>query len=615
MAFRRLLVLLLVLSLGCLTFSAVNAATIYNEAPRFAEMVEAGALPPVEERLPTEPAVVEVVNEIGQYGGTYRGIQLGDGDRWVISKTGLYAGFVKRTYRDMHNIDSTGMTGYSPGMAKSWEWADDATSLTIYLREGLRWSDGEPFTADDIMFWWYDIEGNPEYQPRPALQFQVDGVPMEVTKLDEYSVRFDFHGPNPWIFDRFVNGGYAPKHYLSQYHPGHNPDATWDQFTSVNQIINVDRPTMAPFKLVRYNPAEEAVLERNPYYWSVDEAGNQLPYLDGMRFTIMGSQEAAILRGLAGDIDVAERQFQSLPNLPMLQANQELGDYTVNLWRGSNFTAGTEVWFNYDFVNKEDPIRELLRTPEFRNALSIGADRRTINRALYLGMARPANLGIGSSSPFWDDEMAEISMINAEFDPEKAGALLAGLGLEDRNGDGWLQHPDGQRVTFILGAASEIDAHVSLAELLVDDWRRIGIYANLDVQTRPRMFTRMAEGDFHAVTFGTQGVNFPPFFQGEGTFMPGYQGKDRVTDPPEDLVALYAIAEAFLKETDPEKALALMKEHQRLRAENNLGMWTASDVPIIGYVNNRMGNVPVEDILIDSENHLVLMPEQWYIKY
>ena len=608
------------------TSAAASEATDmggYSESPMLAAMVASGDLPPVDERLPAEPLVQQVVDRIGTYGGTFRGFQLGDADKWVLYKTGLYGGLISRSYLDLGTITPNGLEGWGPGIAKSWEWDDDAAGITVVLREGVKWSDGEPLGVHDIMFMWNEVQTNEGFQPTVPSRYRVNGETMEVIQIDDNTIRFEFAGPNPWFLNvlygatRSEYGALlAPSHYFKQFHPDHTSGKTWEDFQSEYGPVNTSIPTHTAFKLVKYNPAEEAIMERNPYYWKVDTAGNQLPYIDKMRFQILADQEAAILRGIAGEVDLAERNFQVLENLPMLKASEADGNYELRVGIGDNFTTGNEIWLNYDLKDEDyGELRELLRTVKFRNALSVALNREAINDLLFLGLAKTANLGISTASPYWDGEMATIAQINAEYDPDKARQLLGELGLKDQNGDGMLQYEDGGNVTFLLGAASEITAHVNLAEMVVADWKAVGIDARLHLQTRSLMFSGIRDLQFHAVTFGTTDLLFPQFRLNEGPIMPGYQSPLFVEDPPDDLQRIWDLTDQIITTVDADKVSLLMKEHQRLRAENNLGIWAAHDVPLMVIVHNRLQNVPTaEEIVIDNADHIPLMPDQWFIQ-
>ena len=605
------------------TTTAAAEMSDYSESPMLAALVASGALPPVDERLPAEPLVLEVVDRIGTYGGTFRGFQLGDADKWVLYKTGMYGGLISRSYRDLATITPNGMEGWGPGIAKSWEWDDDAAGLTVVLRAGVKWSDGEPLGVDDIMFMWNEVQTNEGFQPTVPSSYKVNGEPMEVIKIDDNTIRFEFAGPNPWFLNVLYGATrseysplLAPMHYFKQFHPDYAEGKTWQDFQQQYGPVNVNIPTHTAFKLLKYNPAEEAIMERNPYYWKVDSAGNQLPYIDRMRFQMLADQEAAILKGIAGEVDLAERNFQVLENLPMLKASEADGNYQIRVGIGDNFTTGNEVWFNYDLKDENySQLRELLRTVTFRNALSVALNRDAINDLLFLGLAKEANLGLSTASPYWDGEMATIAQINAEYDPDKARRLLGDLGLKDLNGDGMLQYADGRNVTFLLGAASEINAHVNFAEMVVADWKAVGIDARLHLQTRSLMFSGIRALQFHAVTFGTTDLLFPQFRLNEGPIMPGYQSPRFVEDPTEDLQQIWDLTDQIITTVDAGQVSELMKQHQRLRAENNLGIWGAHDVPLMVIVHNRLQNVPAADeIVIDNGDHIPLMPDQWFIQ-
>jgi peptide/nickel transport system substrate-binding protein len=606
------------------TLAAVSPALAFTQAPSLNDQVAAGTLPPVDKRLPEKPFVQKVVGKIGVYGGNFRGFALGDADKWSLYKTGLSGGLVARGFREMKTISKNGMDGWSPAIAETWTWDDGATGLTIHLRKGVKWSDGAPLTADDIVWTWNNVQMNKGYQPSVPAQFVVAGKPMEVTKVDDVTVHFKFAGPYPWFLAALYSGSLqpfgqilAPKHYLEKFSPESNPQSTWKDFQKVYTLANPDLPTASPWMLKKYDSATEAVLVRNPYYWAVDAEGHQLPYIDTMTFAMLGSQEAAVLRGMSGQIDLGERNFQVLQNLPLLKKSEDKGAYKIALTTGDNFTNGNEIWFNYALADRASPLRDLLRTATFRNALSLAIDRNAINQSLYLGLAKPAAIGLSTKSPYWSEEMAKIAKINAQFDVKKAGALLDQLGLKDTNGDGIREYPDGKgNVTVVLGAASEINAHVNFAEMVVNYWRKVGLDARVGVQTRQALFTGVTDASFNAVVWGTTSVVYPEFRTTEGVITASYQvGPSQVKDPPEDLKQLWDLAGQIMVSTDSKKTQALVEQSQRLRAEKTLGVFSANDVPLVIIVSNRLKNVPAAtDVVIDDQDHLPLMPDQWYLQ-
>jgi peptide/nickel transport system substrate-binding protein len=247
-----------------------------------AEMVAAGQLPPVAERLPVEPLVVQPVERVGKYGGTWRHGWRGIND---------FHSYGRMVYEPMLRWPRDPADPIQPGLAKEWSWNADGTELTLTLREGLKWSDGEPFTVDDIIFWWEAIETDTNVTPAPHAEWVVNGEPMTLEKGDDYNLTLKFAGPNglaetvglafhgnqwPLGFERF--GFFAPKHYLEQFHPNYNPSGDYKTFEEKANDYNVERPVMTSWKITKYAPGDtEMVAERNPYYWKVDPEGNQLP--------------------------------------------------------------------------------------------------------------------------------------------------------------------------------------------------------------------------------------------------------------------------------------------------------------------------------------------------
>ncbi len=250
----------------------------FGEAPMLAERVAAGELPPVDERLPTDVQVVETVEGIGQYGGTWYNVT------WEAALPNI-----KMILYDPPIRWKPDYTGYEPGLAKAFEWNDDGTQVTLHFREGLKWSDGEPFTTDDLKFWWEEIATNDDYkvvQP-PWWGFKSDGSPMDVEFPDDYTMIMTWDQPQ-WITPYILAQGFwewdplmKPEHYLSQFHPERTDGATYEDLEQKSKYWeNPDHPVLSAWRVVEYIPAERAIFERNPYYWKVDPEGHQLPYID-----------------------------------------------------------------------------------------------------------------------------------------------------------------------------------------------------------------------------------------------------------------------------------------------------------------------------------------------
>ncbi|HET6520496.1 MAG TPA: ABC transporter substrate-binding protein, partial [Geminicoccaceae bacterium] len=312
--------------------------TSFNEAPMLAERVQAGELPPVEERLPEEPLVIQPVHEIGRYGGTWRRGFLGPGD-------GENGNRINASDKLLF-WDYTG-TEIVPSLAKDWRLSDDGRTVTVSLRRGLKWSDGQPMTADDFVFWFEDLYSNRDIVPTPIADMQVNGKPGRVVKVDDFTVAFEFDDPYPLFVemlagDTLIGGGqsvrqsedrtfgaYAPAHYLRQFLPEYSSDEevnararaegfdNWVQMLHFKKDwrLNAELPTLGPWVMKQPITNPTWVMERNPYYWAVDTEGNQLPYIDGIVMTLAEDLEVLNLRAIAGEYDMQERHVD-LGKLP-----------------------------------------------------------------------------------------------------------------------------------------------------------------------------------------------------------------------------------------------------------------------------------------------------------
>ena len=272
----------------------------YSEAPMLAELVRASKLPPVDQRLPKEPVVVKPVSEIGQYGGTYRRVATRATDNRLNDRMG-YEPIIRRA-RDAKTI--------IPGIAKSWEILDGGKAFVFYLREGMKWSDGQPFSADDFVFYYEDVLLNKDLNPSFPSRLTVAGSAVKVEKLSDYVVKYSFVKPYG-LFTEFMafRGGwvYAPKHYLKQFHPKYAKKNELDAKVKAAEYefwyqlygnraeirLNKDCPTIRAWKLMTETNVTRQMAERNPFYWKVDPEGNQLPYIDRVTYDMVESAEIA----------------------------------------------------------------------------------------------------------------------------------------------------------------------------------------------------------------------------------------------------------------------------------------------------------------------------------
>ena len=472
--------------------------TEFAEAPMLAEMVAAGELPPLEERLPaaSELLVIEPVHEIGKYGGTWHRGFTGPADRQNGDRV---AGGDRLLFWDAENFPEV-----VPNVAKGWEVSEDGTQITLFLREGMKWSDGEPFTSADYMFWYEHVYQNKDLVPVTSPFFNIaEGATLEAP--DDYTLVFTFPFANSLflevlgssvdvygglaVFGYQGTGGVSPAHYMQQFHPDFVDQAELDALVAqegfdnwVNLFkfkngwqANADLPVITPWRTVNPITTDTWVLERNPYYYGVDTAGNQLPYIDTISMSLAEDLEVLNLRAIAGDYDYQARHV-SLANLPALLENAEAGGYTVSLDPAQHGADGA-FQFNQSYEADEE-VGKWISNADFRRALSLAVDRDAINEVVFLGIGTPGSAVVAETSPF--NPGPEYRDLWSTYDPDQANALLDSIGLTEKDADGFrLRTDNGERLVLDLPAIPAFIQFTQLAELVAADWADVGIFANV----------------------------------------------------------------------------------------------------------------------------------------
>jgi peptide/nickel transport system substrate-binding protein len=439
-------------------------ASQYKEAPMLADLVSAGDLPPVAERLPAEPQVVPIVDSIGQYGGTWNAVTGDPG-----------AGNIKMKLYDPPVRWKPDYTGYEPGLATSWEWSDDGQTITFHLREGVKWSDGEPYTTEDLQFWWEDLAKNEDYTKVsvPWWGRLSTGEPIEMEFPDDYTWILHFDRPQ-WIMPYVLAQGFweweplmKPKHFLQEFHPTYNSSAAYEDLELQDDFIKTPGyPCLMAWCLKEYAAGESWLFERNPYYWKVDPDGNQLPYIDQLRVELVQDQETRTLRVTQGSYDCSFRGIEDPSAIPLLVEQSEANDYRiVPGWNnGAGAWPGWLVNMDYHEEQEYDPdtetehavaIRELVRTQQFRKGLSVALDRDRIIDVVWGGIGEPQQFTISPqswhfASPEGQALLEEWKAADAEYDPERAMALFDEIGFVDATGDGFRDLPNGEEFTLVI---------------------------------------------------------------------------------------------------------------------------------------------------------------------
>ena len=421
---------------------------------------------------------------IGQYGGTWRLVDNNDSNGWT-QMTVNAEGFLKWN-RDVN--------GFRPNIVTDWVWNDDATTLTVSFRQGIKWSDGEPMTVDDYLFWWNDMVLDENVPVNAPFGTTVRGELMYVEKVDDYTLYFTFPYSNPLFLEYKSRGAYhssihiVPEHYMRQFHPAYSDaeDATElvNRYNFGSRMHYADRPTLSAWMTVDYVPSQRLVLERNPFYWKVDSVGNQLPYIDRLDVEIPqgNATELVALKGIAGELDMQVRDVNLL-DVPLVLENQEAGDYRVIMWSRGDY-AWPWIIPMYDYPDED--ILDLMYMKEFRQAMSHAIDRDRINEITSLGLATARQFSLSAESPEFQTPAGQEfyqkwAASYASHDPELAGSLLDGIGVVDADGDGWRDRPDGTALELIVDIPAADTGSIDRMDLVKEDWEAVGLKTVLNI--------------------------------------------------------------------------------------------------------------------------------------
>lgn len=607
----------------------------FNEAPTLSALVASGHLPTVEERLPVRQdiLVVQPREQIGQYGGE---ISYNASNPTSFGNTGFTA------MEQRFLAFTTNWEEIIPNIAKHVTLSDDLRIATVTLRQGIKWSDGTAFTTADIMFWYESIMLHPELPNLPT-QLSPSGVPVVIRQLDDYTVEFVFESANPGIFVDFAltPAGFpmAPRHYLEQFHADFNENAQelaqeagFDSWTDyfldryegqlVDGQVNPDLPVLKPWTLESIDSFGNKVYRRNAYYWKVDIEGNQLPYIDSQVRLLVSDPQVVILKVQAGEIDYGYYNL-TVVDLPVLRAGEADGDYTTILWPAAQ-GAMNKYQFN---ITVSDPVlNQIFNDLRFRQAMSLAINRAEINQTLFFGLAKERQWGVPSASNFYEDWMGQYY---AEYDPDKANALLDELGLT-RGSDGMRLRPDGSTLTVILWDAIN---QVRQSELVAEYWKAVGINVNINPSSREAFQQALLANEVHAsvwfadVVFDLQMYRLPiwlrPPFGIDTTPVGGglawrqwwLSGGEQGNEPSDPFYTeqMQLVDQWQQTQIGSKEYLELGKELVSRTVQQMMHIGTVGEAPEVFIRSNRLHNFPPEQGTIYI-NHLVSgHSDQWFV--
>ncbi|MBV9077107.1 MAG: ABC transporter substrate-binding protein [Methylobacteriaceae bacterium] len=599
---------------ACLLSPGGASALEFVETPLLAKRVAKGELPPIAERLPKTPLVVQA------------------GEGRVVGRPGGEVVTLIPKARDIRYLSANAysrLVGYNeklelyPDLLERVDNQDERV-FTLTLREGHRWSDGAPFTAEDFRFWFEDVAQNQDVSPAGLPEFMlVNGHPPRFEVLDPRTVRFSWDGPNPRFLptlaqprDPFI---YRPAHYLKPYHAKYADKAKLDDLAKKQKLkswaglfnrmddmfdlSNPATPTLQAWRPTTSPPANRFVFERNPYYHRVDERGQQLPYLDRVVQDIAAGGLMAA-KSNAGDADLQVRGL-SMQDIPVLKEGETDKGYRVLMWPSAR---GSEIAL-FPNLNAQDPAwRKLNRDVRFRRALSLAIDRRTLNNALLFGLGTEGNDTVVKESPLFAEELRATF---ATYDPGEASRLLDEVGLTDRNGAGIRLLPDGRELEIIVETDGESALVVDGLTLIAEFWREVGVRLFVKPQDRTVLRNRTYSGltimvaaqglDLALATPDMPPSELAPMAQdyyswpkwGQWIETKGKSGEP--VDLPE-AKALTELNEAWMHSSDRGEKARIWREMLRNHVENQWSIGTVAGAlqPVV--IKAQLKNVPAKGI-------------------
>ncbi|MDW5315694.1 ABC transporter substrate-binding protein [Rhizobium sp. PL01] len=607
---------------GKITYVPRDSILEYKALPEYHEpdwvtekFVKAGKLPPVAERLPKEPLVFKTGNMpdgLGVYGDTMRHVIGGRPEGWNYSagQTQGWGGIdiemsecLTRT-APLYQVEAKDVEPL-PNLAKSWEWSEDGHKLTMHLIEGAKWSDGVPFSSEDVMFYWDDNVVDPNVSPLNGATPETFGEGTTLKAIDANTVEWTFKDafPRQYLYS-MAYGTFCPgpAHILKTKHPKYAKGFTYDQYKNGFPPEYMNIPIMGAWVPVEYRPDDIIVMRRNPYYWKVDEAGNQLPYLNELHYKLStwADRDVQAIAG-SGDFSNLEQPENFVESLK--RAAQDTAP--ARLAFGARL-IGYNLYMNFSGNGWGEPdergqaVRELNRNEDFRKAITMAVDRKKIGESLVKGpftAIYPGGLSSGTS--FYDRQ----STVYYPFDLEGAKALLEKAGLKDTDGNGFVNYPadklGGKDVEVVLLVTSDYNTDKNLAEGVVGQMEQLGIRVVLNSLDGKQRDAANYGGrwDWMVLRNGAElssVVQNTPQLAATG---PRTSWNHRVPEGGKlDLMPfeqeLVDIVNKFIASSDNDERTDLMKQYQKV-ATTNVNSVGLTEYPGALVVNKRFSNIPV----------------------
>lgn len=474
-------------------------ASLANEIPMLEDQVASGKLPPMAERLPDNPFVVDFEAEgksLGRYGGELRLIM---GKAKDLGQITVY------TYARLVGYDRN--FKLQPDIAEAFH-VGEGREFVFKLRAGHRWSDGHPLTSEDFRYFWEDMVNDPDLgKSGVPSEMLVDGKPPVFKVIDDLTFSYTWEKPNPAFLPAIAAPSplyiYRPAHYMKQFHAKYADrqklnamaeEKSSRDWTALHTRMqrqrrpeNPDLPTLQAWRNTTAPPSTRFIFERNPFFHRVDPQGRQLPYIDTIAMAIVSKDVIAAKAG-TGEADLQARYLQ-FSDVPYLKRGEEMNNFTTRLW---SLGKGSQIALFPNLNAQDDVWREVLRDVRFRRALSLAINRDEINEVIYFGLAYPSANTVMPQSVLYKPEYSKMW---ADFDRQKANALLDEMGLDKRDSDGTRLLPDGRRAEITIESAGESAEEIDVLELITDHYREIGLKVFIRSSQRDIFRRRAAAGE------------------------------------------------------------------------------------------------------------------------
>ncbi len=473
-----------------------------------------------------------------------------------------------------------------PNLAESWDISPDGLTWTIHLRKGVKWNDGEPLTADDVVFTYKDLVYNKDLPSSSRDIFTVEGKEFDVSKVDDYTVTFR----TPLKFSPFLRGltqEILPKHILEKSVKEGTFNSTWGVDSKLSDIVGT-----GPFMLERYEASQRVVLKRNPLYWRTDAKGNHLPYLDGVIILIVSDINASLLKFKDGETDFYGMTGPDYPILKPLETEKGFTVYSLGPGLGTNF-----ILFNEDPEKNPqtgrpflDPIKlKWFTDVDFRRAVAYALDRQSMIDLVMNGLAYPQYSAMSPSASYYYN----ADVVKYDYNPAKSREILAAAGFIDRNGDGYVEDPEGNKVEFNLFTNAENVIRVKLADIIRKDLETIGMQVHFTALEFNNLVDKLSSTmDWDCILLGLTGGSEPYFgknvWYSSGQLHMWYPREPKPATPWE--ARIDQIFNTAVQELDRENRRKLYDEWQLIVSEQVPLIYTVLPDTLIA-VRNKFGNL------------------------